>query len=84
MDAKVEVQVTQLGDGLAIVIPAEYAYLYGLHVGDTVEISLVQRAQQPDAKEFDRDAFFEEVRKAREKMPMTKPVVAQMRRKARY
>jgi len=57
-----------------------------LQEGDSVEaeISPAGEITLTPTKPFDKAAFLDRVRKLRANMPMTEPVVEQMRREARY
>ncbi len=79
-------QVAKWGNSLAVRLPVECVRAAGLHEGDSVEaeVTLAGEITLTAAKLFDKTAFLDRVRKLHAKMPMTKPVVEQMRREARY
>ncbi len=79
-------QLAKWGNSLAVRLPVECTRAAGLKEGDTVnaEVSPIGEITLTPAQPFDKKAFLEDMRKLREKMPMTEPVVEQMRREARY
>lgn len=79
-------QLAKWGNSLAVRLPVECTRAAGLREGDMVEaeVSAVGEIKLMPARTFDKKAFLEDLRKLREKMPMTEPVVEQMRREARY
>lgn len=79
-------QVAKWGNSLAVRLPVECVRAAGLHEGDSVEAEVTPAGEitLTAAKLFDKTAFLDRVRKLHAKMPMTEPVVEQMRREARY
>ena len=74
------------GNSLALRLPAECVRATGLRQGDSVdaEITPAGKITLTPAKAFDKTAFLQRLRKLRRCMPVTEPVVEQMRREARY
>ena len=79
-------QLAKWGNSLAVRLPAKCVQAIGLRQGDSViaEITPAGKITLTPAKPFDKAAFLQQLRKLRRGMPMTKPVVEQMRREARY
>ena len=81
-----KLQVAKWGNSLAVRLPVECVRAAGLQEGDSVEAEITTSGEitLTPSKPFDKAAFLDRVRKLRANMPMTKPVVEQMRREARY
>lgn len=81
-----QLQLGKWGNSLAVRLPAEYARAAGLHEGDVVEaeVTPLGEIKLTPIQPFDKAAFLERLGKLHAKMPMTEPVVEQMRREARY
>ncbi|MBW7902931.1 MAG: AbrB/MazE/SpoVT family DNA-binding domain-containing protein [Rhodocyclaceae bacterium] len=81
-----QLQLGKWGNSLAIRLPAECVRAAGLREGDVVEaeVTPVGEIRLTPIQSFDKGAFLARLRKLRAKMPMTEPVVEQMRREARY
>lgn len=79
-------QVAKWGNSLAVRLPVECVRAAGLQEGDSVEAEITPAGEitLTPAKPFNKAAFLDRVRKLRSNMPMTEPVVEQMRREARY
>ncbi len=79
-------QVAKWGNSLAVRLPVECVRAAGLQEGDSVEAEITPAGEitLTATKHFDKTAFLDRVRKLREKMPMTEPVVEKMRRETRY
>ena len=79
-------QLAKWGNSLAVRLPAKCVQAIGLRQGDSVdaEITPAGKITLTPAKPFDKAAFLQRLRKMRRGMPMTKPVVEQMRKEARY
>ncbi len=78
--------VAKWGNSLAVRLPVECVRAAGLQEGDSVEAEITPAGEitLTAAKRFDKAAFLDRVRKLREKMPMTEPVIEKMRRETRY
>lgn len=81
-----KLQLAKWGNSLAVRFPSEYIRAAGLKAGDTVdvEVSPIGEITLTPAQAFDKTAFLARLRKLHAKMPMTEPVVEQMRRESRY
>jgi len=81
-----KLQIARWGNSLAVRLPVECVRAAGLQEGDSVEaeISPAGEITLTPAKPFDKVAFLGRLKKLHAKMPMTEPVVEQMRREARY
>ena len=79
-------QLAKWGNSLAVRLPVECVRAAGLRQGDSVdaEISPAGKITLTPAKPFDKSAFLQRLRKLRQSMPVTEPVVERMRRSARY
>lgn len=79
-------QLAKWGNSLAVRLPAECVRAAGLRQGDSVdaEVTLAGKITLTPTKSFDKTAFLQQLRKLRGNMPMTEPVVEQMRRESRY
>jgi len=81
-----KLQVAKWGNSLAIRLPVECVRAAGLHEGDCVDAEVTPAGEitLTATKSFNKTAFLDRVRKLHAKLPMTEPVVEQMRREARY
>lgn len=80
-----DLQVAKWGNSLALRIPAEVVRRLGLREGSTLEAQLtVDGALSIRPAQWDRKAFAAELAEARDAMPMSAPVVEEMRRGERY
>ena len=79
-------QIAKWGNSLAVRLPTAATRAAGLQEGDSVEASIAPNGEITlvPAAAFDKEAFLRRVAKLQATMPMTKPVVAQMRKDARY
>ena len=79
-------QLAKWGNSLAVRLPAECVRAAGLREGDSVDADITPAGEitLTPAKPFDKSAFLRRLRKLRQGMPMTKPVVEAMRRQTRY
>ncbi len=79
-------QLAKWGNSLAIRLPAKCIRATGLRPGDSVEaeISPAGKITLTPAKPFDKALFLQRLRKLRQRMPVSEPVVEQMRRMSRY
>lgn len=76
-----KLQIAKWGNSLAVRLPMEYTQAAGLQEGDSVEASITPAGKITLApkKVFDKAAFLKRLAKLHDAMPMTQPVVAQMR-----
>ena len=74
------------GNSLAFRLPAECVRATGLRQGDSVdaEITPAGTITLTPARPFDKTAFLQRLRKQRQGMLVTEPVVERMRREDRY
>ncbi|MCL2307869.1 MAG: AbrB/MazE/SpoVT family DNA-binding domain-containing protein [Proteobacteria bacterium] len=81
-----KLQVAKWGNSLAVRLPAEYALAASLREGDCVdaEVTPAGKITLTSANPFDKAAFLARTRKRRAAMPLTEPVVENMRKEARY
>ena len=79
-------QLAKWGNSLAVRLPAECVRAAGLRQGDSIdaEITPTGKITLTPAKIFGKPAFLQRLRKLRREMPMTEPVVEQMRQENRY
>ncbi len=78
-------QLAKWGNSLAIRLPAECIRATGLRPGDSVEAEITPAGNimLTPAKPFDKAIFLQRLRKLRQRMPVSEPVVEQMRRMSR-
>lgn len=77
-------QVAKWGNSLALRIPADIVRRLGLREGVTVEAQFsVDGSLSIRPAQWDRKAFAQELAEARNAMPMSKPVMEELRRGAR-
>jgi antitoxin MazE len=81
-----ELHVARWGNSLAVRIPAEVARELDVSEGSVLRAQVVGPAQLRLAtgKPFDRQAFLARLEAFHKAMPVTQPVVEEMRRSARY
>ena len=80
-----ELQVAKWGNSLALRIPSEVVRRLGLREGATVEAQLtVDGTLSIRPAEWDRKAFARELNEARSAMPVSAPVMEEVRNAARY
>ena len=80
-----ELQVAKWGNSLALRIPAEIVRQLGLREGATVEAQLtVDGSLSIRPAQWDRKSFALELTEARSNMPMSEPVMEELRSGARY
>ena len=80
-----DLQVTRWGNSLALRIPSEVVRRLGLHEGATVKAHLtVDGTLSIRPARWDRKAFALELTEARSAMPMSEPVMEELRHEARY
>ena len=79
-------QIAKWGNSLAVRLPIECTRAAGLKEGDSVEASITPAGEitLSPGKAFDKVAFLTRLAKLQAAMPMTEPVVEQMRQEARY
>jgi antitoxin MazE len=82
----VKLQITKWGNSLAVRLPIECTRAAGLKEGDRVDATITPTGEiklTPEAA-FDKKAFLTRLGKLHATMPMTEPVVEEMRRGSRY
>ncbi len=80
-----DLQVTKWGNSLALRIPAEVVRQLGLREGATVEAQLtVDGTLSIRPARWNRKAFAIELTESRSAMPMSEPVIQELRSGARY
>ncbi|MEO7243477.1 MAG: AbrB/MazE/SpoVT family DNA-binding domain-containing protein [Variovorax sp.] len=81
-----ELHVARWGNSLAIRLPAQLARELSVEAGSTLQAQVVGSGQLKiaGAPPFDRVAYLKRLQALHAEMPMTLPVVEQMRRDARY
>ena len=79
-------QIAKWGNSLAVRLPMECTRAAGLREGDSVEASIAPTGEITlvPASVFDKAAFLTRLAKLQAAMPITEPVVTQMRQDARY
>ena len=78
-------QLAKWGNSLALRIPSEIVHRLGLREGATVEAQLtVDGCLSIRSAQWNRKAFALELTDARNTMPMSEPVMEQLRSGARY
>jgi len=81
----VDLQVAKWGNSLALRIPSEIVRRLGLREGATVEARLtVDGSLSIRPAQWNREAFALELTEARRSMPMSDPVMEELRSAARY
>jgi antitoxin MazE len=86
LEGYMRLQLAKWGNSLAVRLPAECVRAAGLRQGDSIdaEITPAGKITLTPAKIFDKPAFLQRLRKLRREMPITEPVVEQMRQENRY
>lgn len=80
-----DLQVAKWGNSLALRIPSEVVRRLGLREGATVEAQItVDGSLSIRPAQWDRKAFAAELDQARTTMPMSEPVMRELRSGARY
>ena len=80
-----DLQIAKWGNSLALRIPSEIVRRLGLREGATVEVQLtVDGSLSIRPAQWNRKAFALELTEARSAMPMSDPVMAELRSSARY
>jgi antitoxin MazE len=80
-----DLQIAKWGNSLALRIPSEVVRRLGLREGATVEAQLtVDGSLSIRPAQWNRKAFALELTKARSVMPMSEPVMEELRGGARY
>lgn len=80
-----DLQVAKWGNSLALRIPSEVVRRLGLREGTTVEAQLtVDGSLSIRPAQWNREAFAHELAQARSGMPMSEPVMKELRDGARY
>jgi antitoxin MazE len=80
-----DLQVTKWGNSLALRIPSEFVRQLGLREGSTVEAQLtVDGSLSIRPARWNRKAFALELIEARSAMPMSEPVMEELRSGVRY
>lgn len=80
-----DIQVARWGNSLALRIPAEIVRQLGLHEGATVDAQItVDGSLSIRPAQWDRKAFALELNEARSTMPVSEPVMDDLRSGARY
>ena len=79
-------QLAKWGNSLAVRLPAECIRATGLRQGDSVEAEITPAGKitLTPAKAFDKAAFLQRLRKLRQSMPLSEPVVERMRKESCY
>jgi len=78
-------KIAKWGDGLALLFPADVVRHLGLREGDQMQVALtVDGNITIRTASWDRHAFARELESIRSAMPMTVPVMSELRRGARY
>ena len=82
----IDLPVARWGNGLAVRITAQVARELDVTEGSVIQAEVVSpaRLRLGAAKAFDRAAFLAQLDELRARMPVTEPVVEQMRKDARY
>ena len=81
----ISLQIAKWGNSLAMRLPADLVRRFGLREGDTVEAQLTaDGALTIRPAGWSRRAFAAELAEAREALPMTRPVIEDLRNQARY
>lgn len=80
-----DIQVAKWGNSLALRIPSEVVRRLGLREGATVEAQItVDGSLSIRPAQWDRKAFALELNEGRSTMPMSEPVMEELRSGARY
>ena len=81
-----KLQLAKWGNSLAVRLPVAFVRAAGLRAGDSIEAAITPSGEitLTPAKAFDKAAFLQRVRKLRNSMPVTEPVVENMRQTHRY
>ena len=80
-----DLQIAKWGNSLALRIPSDVVQRLGLREGDTVEALLtVDGSLSIRPAQWNRKAFALKLAEARSAMPMSEPVMEELRSGARY
>lgn len=80
-----DLQIAKWGNSLALRIPSDIVRQLGLREGATVEARIaVDGSLSIRPSQWDRQSFARELHEARNSMPMSEPVMEEVRRGARY
>lgn len=79
-------QLAKWGNSLAVRLPVECIRAAGLKEGDEVDadVTTLGEIRLMPARAFDKAAFLARLSKLRAGMPMSEPIVEQMRQEERY
>jgi antitoxin MazE len=81
----IHLRIAKWGNSLAMRLPVEVVRRFGLREGDTVQAQLTaDGALTIRPAGWSRRAFATELAQAREALPMSRPVVGELRGHARY
>lgn len=81
----ISLQIAKWGNSLAMRLPSDLVRRFGLREGDTVEARLTtDGALTIRPPGWNRRAFAAELADAREALPVSRPVIEELRREARY
>lgn len=81
-----ELQVNRWGNSLAVRLPAQLARQLQVEEGSVIQAQAVGkgRLKLAGAKPVNRKAFLQRLKQLHERMPVSPPVVEDMRKDARY
>jgi antitoxin MazE len=81
----ISLQIAKWGNSLAMRLPSDLVRRFGLREGDTVQAQLTaDGALTIRPAGWSRRAFAAELADAREALPMSRPVIEDLRSEARY
>jgi antitoxin MazE len=81
----ISLQIAKWGNSLAMRLPSDLVRRFGLREGDTIEAQLTaDGALTIRPAGWNRRAFAAELAQAREALPMSRPVIEDLRNEARY
>jgi antitoxin MazE len=81
----ISLQIAKWGNSLAMRLPSDLVRRFGLREGDTVQAQLTaDGALTIRPAGWSRRAFAAELAEAREALPMSRPVIEDLRSEARY
>ncbi len=81
----ISLQIAKWGNSLAMRLPSDLVRRFGLREGDTVQAQLTaDGALTIRPAGWSRRAFAAELADAREALPMSRPVIEDLRNEARY
>lgn len=81
-----ELQIGKWGNSLALRLPASLVRELHVQEGSVIQAEAVGKGhlKLASAKAFDRQAFLARLKKLHAELPVTEPVIEDMRRDARY